>query len=70
MSQALEKGRSLEVVLKVSKNFHQDQDEDESQGVKSSVHKMAKDPHGPQPSLPCYHCGGTGHYPDSCYQKK
>ena len=33
------------------------------------MHKMAKDPHGPQPSLPCYRCGGTGHSPDSCYQK-
>ncbi|KAL5509613.1 hypothetical protein EMCRGX_G005007 [Ephydatia muelleri] len=66
---ALEKGRSMEVVLKESKNFHQDQDEDESQGVKGTVHKMAKDPQGPQPSLPCYRCGGSGHSPDSCYQE-
>ena len=43
VSQVLEKEWSMEVVLKESKYFHQDQDEDESQGVKGSVHKMAKD---------------------------
>ena len=67
VSQALEKGRSMKAVLKESKNFHQDEESVEPQGVhKGSMHKLTKDP---QPSPSCYRCGGTGHSSDSCYHR-
>ena len=57
----------MKAVLKESKNFHQDEESVEPQGVhKGSMHKLTKDP---QPSPSCYRCGGTGHSSDSCYHR-
>ena len=72
VSQAFEKGRSMEAVLKETKTFHQEEErsvQQESKGPDNGgpggTYKLSK-----SPQSACYRCGGMGHPADSCFFRK
>ena len=67
VEQALDKSRSMEIVLMETQNLHQQEVAtrmEEPKGECGATHKVFKSSRGS-----CYRCGGVGHSSDSCYHK-
>ena len=65
--EALDKSRSMEIVLMETQNLHQQEVAtrmEEPEGECGATHKVFKSSRGS-----CYRCGGVGHSSDSCYHK-
>ena len=67
VGQALDKSRSMEIMLMETQNLHQQEVAtrmEEPEGVCGATHKVFKSSRGS-----CYRCGDVGHSSDSCYHK-
>ena len=65
MSKALEKGRSMEAVLKETKNFRLEEECDEHTNTdRGGMHKLSR-----ELQSSCYHCGGSGHISDYSFHR-